>query len=410
MGMPKYHGLECKLFEDASIYNASPVATYKVAKALYMYLTPLRLLLKSETQSELMDLDANLKEREDTLIHFLALSHVVKPIHKVLGLEKRFSVDQIQVRNFHSVKKFFSILHHQFQKACGILDTNCFEIKWDRGVARGLYSKVSFMNHNCSPNCRKYFDAQRRMHIMSSCDISSGQELFLSYVNPLLSTPMRQVWNELRTSLNDIFNVYLIQAILYQTKCFKCTCLRCQDPMEFGTSLSGLKCKNKADSCQGIAIPIDPLSLESDLKCNLCQQIIGCDLAKIMQETAMNSANQQNAESSDEKIAQDIMETFNNLQRFLPQSNHVMVDLKLRLIDQVIANEALRKEFEDIAIDFCFQLLKLARLIAPGRSKLRGVLSMKYHHLIEKGSSPLVISKDSIDSMFVEDQSVLLLD
>lgn len=231
------------------------------------------------------------------------------------------------------------------------------------------------------------------MHVMSSCDIEPGQELFLSYTNPLLSTPMRQ-------------------AILSQTKCFKCTCLRCKDPLEFGASLSGLKCKNKAISCQGIANPIDPLCSESDLKCDSCQQIISSDLAKMMQDTAMNSTHQQeeNAESSCEKVAQNIVETYDNLQRFLPQSNHIMVDLKVRLIDLVLENETLRSHFEDMAIQFCFQLLQLARLIAPGKSKLRGVLSMKYHQLTEKGTNPLVMPKDSIDSMFAEDQSVLLLD
>ncbi len=39
-----------------------------------------------------------------------------------------------------------------------------------------------------------------------------------------------------------------------------------------------------------------------------------------------------------------------------------------------------------------------------------GVLSMKYHQLTEKGPDPLVMPKEAIDSMFAEDQSVLLLD
>ena len=129
---------------------------------------------------------------------------------------------------------------------------------------------------------------------------------------------------------------------------------------------------------------------------------------------------------------QDTMDNLVNLERFLPQSNHIMVNLKLKLIDQIIANDNERAQFEEIAIKFCFELLQMARLIAPGKSKLRGkycqrkltnerslhnsflffigVLSMKYHQLIEKGPNPIVISKDYIDRMFAEDQSVLLLD
>jgi hypothetical protein len=35
---------------------------------------------------------------------------------------------------------------------------------------------------------------------------------------------------------------------------------------------------------------------------------------------------------------------------------------------------------------------------------------MKYHQLTERGSNPLVLPKDQIDSMFAQDQSVLLFD
>ena len=70
--------------------------------------------------------------------------------------------------------------------------------------------------------------------------------------------------------------------------------------------------------------------------------------------------------------AQDTMDNLVNLERFLPQSNHIMVNLKLKLIDQIIANDNERTKFEEIAIKFCFELLQMARLIAPGKSKLRG--------------------------------------
>ena len=77
--------------------------------------------------------------------------------------------------------------------------------------------------------------------------------------------------------------------ILNQTKCFKCDCPRCHDPKEFGSNLSALKCKNKSAGCLGIANPIDSLSLDSDLQCEVCQHVIPSDLAKMMQDTAMNS-------------------------------------------------------------------------------------------------------------------------
>jgi hypothetical protein len=166
--------MECKLFEKCAKFTTEPVITYKAAKAIYSYLTALRFLLKAETCPELLHLNAKLEERADTIIYFFNIQHVVKPIHKVLNLEQRFSPDQIQA-------------------ACGILDTNCFELKWDRGIARGLYLQVSMINHDCAPNCRKFFDAQRKMHVVACTNLQPGQELSLSYTNPLLSTPLRRV-------------------------------------------------------------------------------------------------------------------------------------------------------------------------------------------------------------------------
>ena len=91
------HIVECKLFEDCGYFKADPVTTYKVAKGIYMYLTPLRFLLKTKTKPDLMKLNSKLEERTDTLIYFLNMSKVVKPLHTILGLGQMFSEDQIQV-------------------------------------------------------------------------------------------------------------------------------------------------------------------------------------------------------------------------------------------------------------------------------------------------------------------------
>ena len=70
-----------------------------------------------------------------------------------------------------------------------------------------------------------------------------------------------------------------------QTKCFKCDCPRCQDPKEFGSNLSALKCKNKSAGCLEIVNPIDSQSLDSDFVCDTCQFVISSDMAKMMQDT-----------------------------------------------------------------------------------------------------------------------------
>ena len=110
----------------------------------------------------------------------------------------------------------------------------------------------------------------------------------------------------------------------------------------------------------------------STLVCNLCQNTISCDMAKMMQDTAMNSINGKACHPN------ETLEIMKNLERFLPKTNHIMIDLKLKLIDQVIEDESLRKEFEEIAINFCFELLNMARNIAPGTSKLRGLYFLHF--------------------------------
>ena len=92
------------MFEEAGKYKQDPITTYKHAKAIYMFLTPLRFLLKAETCPEVLKLDAKTEERADNSIYFLPL-FVTKRIHKILGLTERFSAEQIQVCQL----KYFSI-------------------------------------------------------------------------------------------------------------------------------------------------------------------------------------------------------------------------------------------------------------------------------------------------------------
>ena len=74
-----------------------------------MYLTPLRFLLEAENSPEILELNANLEERIDTLIYFLTLSKVVKPIHQILGLGERFSAEHIQVCKIFSRHNFTNL-------------------------------------------------------------------------------------------------------------------------------------------------------------------------------------------------------------------------------------------------------------------------------------------------------------
>jgi hypothetical protein len=100
--------------------------------------------------------------------------HVVKFLHQKLFLDRRFTSDAIQ-------------------KVCGILDTNCYEIGWKGIRARAIFRTIARINHDCVPNARKFFDADKTMVVVASRDIAAGEEVTLSYTPPLTSTPVRQV-------------------------------------------------------------------------------------------------------------------------------------------------------------------------------------------------------------------------
>lgn len=360
----QFHLEECALLSSSEQYSKKPILCIQDAKIIYTFLTPLRLLLLSDKDPSMLQMDSKQEDRAHTMLFCFNAMQVVKPLHKLLGLKSRYSAEQIQT-------------------ACGILDTNCYEVSLNSGLARGLFKTISYFNHDCAPNCRKFFDSQRRMSVVAATDIEAGQELFLSYIPPLLSTPMRQ-------------------AILQQTKCFTCVCARCKDPTELGTSLAALKCKSTDPKCGGSVLPIDPLNMHSDMECTDCKYILKSDMAKTTLDTATKFMWKDYSESEPEK-GSGTLEIIENLQRFLAPTNQLIVGLKLKLVDQVLADSSERCLLETTAIQFCRQLLDLARLIAPGHSKLRGVLSKKYHQLTEAGPDPLIFSTDQIDTMFGND-------
>ena len=147
--------------------------------------------------------------------------------------------------------------------------------------------------------------------------------------------------------------------------------------------------------------------MKSDYQCQECNQEISSDMAQMTLDTVLKFIGEGSGRSANPAETVEVMA---NLVRFLPETNHLMVDLKLRFIDQVLANQDERKDHEPLALKYCQELLELARDVAPGHSKIRGVLSLRFHQLTQNGPNPLVISKVAVEQMFDQDQSVTLLE
>ncbi|XP_059085622.1 SET domain-containing protein SmydA-8-like isoform X2 [Tigriopus californicus] len=337
------HDSECQIFQQAG-HRFNP-STEKGARALYNIVTPLRFLLRAERNPEILFLHDNAESRQDTLIYCFNQVTVARTLREQLQLKERFSE---------------AFIH----KACGILDTNCYELGWNQLQARGLFLDIAHINHDCVPNCFKFFDENNNMCVMSAQDLQPGDELTLSYTPPLMSTPLRQV-------------------ILQQTKLFVCHCARCHDPKELGAKLAALKCS----PCGGDVLPENPIDLNSDFRCESCATIVPSERGKMMLDTAMKFVGKG---SGNTQVSGDTFDVIQHLGRFLRPTHNLIVDLKLRFLNQLLMEVEHDLESRDTAetqeklahsLGFGLDLLNMAVIVNPGKSRLRGIISDLYHKL-----------------------------
>lgn len=213
------------------------------------------------------------------------------------------------------IKKHFEISDEQevlMMQACRALDANAYEMfkktKTDRSVnLRGLFPISALLNHACSPNTRNSFDFNGRMYVKASTYIPEGAEIFTSYTGLLWGTPVRRHH-------------------LKNTKHFLCDCCRCCDRTEFGTKLAAMRCLNR--SCSGISLPDDPLNYSSSWVCD------SCDLhVPPVQVGSLQTAIARLIGSVEMSTPDDINDfVTSHLTKFLPESNHIVLELKCRII------------------------------------------------------------------------------
>ena len=103
-------------------------------------------------------------------------------------------------------------------------------------------------------------------------------------------------------------------------------------------------------------------------------------------------------------------EVLEHLDRFLKPSHHLIQDLKLRFLKQAaLKNDDVSSA--EVAEKYCRDLLRISETVSPGRSKLQGELSHKYHLLEDirpcigrdRSSSQLVLGRAEVAAMFSAD-------
>ena len=165
---------------------------------------------------------------------------------------------------FSSIYCFFFDFNAFFKLLC-----NVFTILDDEyvGIACGLYLQASNINHSCSPNASCSFDFKKGnlLLIKSICNISSGDDITISYIERMQPSRLRK--SELRASFY-----------------FDCSCPACiQNPNELDKIMEGYKCKNS--ECSGYFRIIDPNNL---VNCNQCNEIVKISELKILLDQFLN--------------------------------------------------------------------------------------------------------------------------
>ena len=107
-------------------------------------------------------------------------------------------------------------------------------------------------------------------------------------------------------------------------------------------------------------------------------------------DTAMKFLGKGQGKDKVDSSPTETIELMDHLSRFVSPSHQLIVDLKLRLMDQLVQKQQAEHEFEDKEkvreklLHIMKEILIQCCKVAPGQSKARAKLSKQYHHLKEK--------------------------
>ena len=331
------HDPECRATRAAGA--RIKVEHFDQINMMYACITVLRALSLKDGSSKIWDeytkFDSHLQERMKT------------PIYNKVNKEKVCFF----ILHYLNIKRYSDL---EILEACGKLDTNCFEIKQHGLNLRALYRLGSIMSHHCCPNTKHTFDRDNNIFVYSTRKIAAGEVISATYTKSLYSTMERL----------DHLNV---------SKCFMCECERCGDPTEFGSFLSSIKCS----MCPGHLMPIDPLNVDSNWKCDKCdneQRASGIRAGNTQIVEEMKSLDRHNLTS--------LAKFLSKYEALLGSSNHHIVEIKFAIMMMLGNNDgyplgSLTKELLEMKENFATQLLDIANKIEPGLTKIRGQILLE---------------------------------
>lgn len=226
---------------------------------------------------------------------------------------------------------------------------NAHEIPLTEPSSVAVYNNASLIEHSCRPNLSKSFTAKNEIVFWAPHPIKKGERLSICYSDVLWGTVNRMEH-------------------LLQTKLFRCACVRCVDPTEFGTFFSAMKCSGfkKDANCNGLLLPENVKNWRGDWICNKCRGSVEAKLISNIESRA--SVDQQAMQKDNEQHCNLYISHYS---RWLAPNHHYIVCVKLSL-SQIIGGghpEAIKTISDDNLmnkIKICQELINLFEKICPG--------------------------------------------
>lgn len=285
------HKRECELIRSWKLINGKTIAF-----GILTVLSSLRSLLLNDDDSKLLSLlQANRNQKNEQHID-LVLSQEFE------SFPKNDQINEI-------LKRTTSVMNtNSFQNIISTSASGCNQ------AVRTLYPLLGYINHNCTPNTRRTVrsDGSNIAELYATKSIAMGEEITTTYSQILWSTSSREAF----------FTV---------TKEFICLCDRCQDATENGTNLAALKCLQRP--CPGSMFPVAPISVTSTWQCNVCPKRFSYQQIFQTQSVLCSLTNTKMGSNVSGRDIVNFVET--KLEKFLPLSNQLAVELKMAAIKRI---------------------------------------------------------------------------
>lgn len=271
-------------------------------------------------------------------------------------------------------------------KVCGILYVNGFEVPGLGGMdgLQAVYPTVSLLEHDCVANAVTSIGSDAEMVVRAAVPIAKGDRIAITYTDPMWGTVNRRHH-------------------LKQAKFFWCRCQRCCDPTELGTMMSAVNCVRCMDQCRaGFLLPPPPLSdvaglndeEEDDWVCGSCGAVrSAASIGELIDDIGKELVHLKRGsiEACEDFLAKH--------QTVLHPHHFYMLEVKLAMCQMVghIKDQTLLELPEDVVSmkeTMCLDLLKIVDCIAPGMTRLRGMILYEMQAVMAARSRRLCLSNE----------------